>query len=250
MNLDSSYMMVDLETVPEDARIGMTVDHAPGWERLVVKPEAKMVPGNYKTADAISNWRAKELTRYQNACASAMVKAHEKANAEWKKGSLNAMKGRIIAIAYSFGEEEPAVIECPEDERFGLQTLNAMMDTRQPRHIVAHHGHGFDFPWLMLRSMRHGLYPLANVFFQEKPWDERLLDTKLMWPTIRGLTSSSLANTCAFLGIDHSEGNPIDGSMVLDAYLDGRYGDICRHGLADIRDLRLLFKTLKQVRGM
>lgn len=259
MKIPDTVCFLDLETLPEDATVGMKT--APGWEptpldELAVEPKRRSVPASYKKYETIRAWEAREDERMSAALADAWLAAaaaqkDEQAEAwqAWSKGSLNALKGRIACIAIAFGEGDVFVIECAEDEARGLRGLDEYIRATSPRAYVAHNGIGFDFPWLQLRAMKYGYFDLARIFHQDKPWDGLLIDTKRLWPGASAHKGPSLNNVCAFLGIDHSEGNPINGSEVLAAYVEGRWSEVVEHGRADVRDLREVYRALSRVRG-
>ncbi len=262
MTIPDNICFIDIETLPEGATVGMDATRAPGWEPpsvegFVAEPERKTCPAHFRKPDAIERWEANESGRYSAAVRDAWLAAHEamkaekvKARKEWASGSLDGMRGRIACVSIAFGEGEIDVIECAEDEAGGLADLDAVMRRRKPRAIVAHYGIGFDFPFIQLRAVKHDLLGLARRFHQDKPWDGLLVDTKALWPMVRGSKGANLANVCAFLGIDHDVDNPITGADVLDAYIAGRWGDVVAHAAADVRDLRGVYRVLAQVRGL
>jgi hypothetical protein len=119
-------------------------------------------------------------------------------------------------------------------------------ETRSPVRIVGHNIAGFDAPFLALRGAKHGVN--LGRFLRSPsgtPWDAPLVDTSLAWPCssrpARGQLAGSgkLTDVATFLGIAQPS-NPIDGSQVLSAYLDGRLHDIvehCRHDIAVLRSV-------------
>ena len=256
--IPDNVCFIDLETLPEDACVGMDPGCAPGWtptpiDQLVAEPGRRTCPTSYRKSQTIDAWEARESERYSTAVREAWLAAHDaqeieraKGREEWAKGSLNPLRGRVACISVAFGEGDVDVIECAEDEASGLRELSGRIGGA--RVFVAHYGIGFDFPFLQVRAMRHGGLRLARALHQDKPWDGRLVDTKDWWPVV-GRKGARLVDCCALLGIDHSEGNPIDGSEVLDAYISGRWQEVVEHARADVRDLREVYRVLAQVRG-
>ena len=59
---------------------------------------------------------------------------------------------------------------------------------------------------------------------------------------------TKLGDLCELFGIDHDIDNPIDGSQVLAAYVEGQWADVIAHAAADVRDLRELYRILWKVR--
>ena len=261
---------IDLETLPGDATVGMDLERPPGWEEpsweeRVAPIEGRKSPaygGNQAKLDA---WAEKEAERVKEAEEKAQEKAQDSVASEreayaskWRKGSLSAFKGRIACISYAFGDGQVEVIDCAEDEEAGMRELGELAvdrishgGARMAVQWVAHNGSGFDFPMVQLRALHHGSTALARRFHQEKPWDERAIDTALWVPKLGGGwkgAGTKLGDVCKLLGIDHDADNPIDGSQVLDAYVEGRWDEVIAHAAADVRDLRKLYRILWEVR--
>lgn len=268
-SIPCSVGFIDLETLPSDAVVGMDLTRAPDW--VEPSPEPKVVerrecPRNYKDKAKIATWEAGEDARELAAVEKALEAAVEAVDAQrlstlekWRKGSLNAYRGRIGLIAVALGEGDVHTIDCAEDEKAGLQEL-ARMAMRWTHALgacnkrptwVAHNGIRFDFPMVQLRALAHGSTILARRFHQEKAWDGRLVDTAEWWPTVGGwgkrFEGTKLDDICAHLGIERPD-NPIDGSQVLDAYVEGRWDQVVAHGYADVRDLREVYRVLRDVR--
>lgn len=246
-------LLIDLETLPEDATVGMDLDHPPGWT-----PEPhpgfsdRKPPTNWKDKDLIEEWWVKERAKQAAELVGWDAKQAEAGRKWYHSASLDPMRLRIACIGYAFDDEEPRVIEYFEDEGSGLLALHAVIMGRRPTRIVAHNGFGFDYPVTQLRAIKHGLPGLAAGLHQDKPWDGYLFDTHLLWPVTkyrgRPTSSTSMNAICAFLGIDRPD-NPISGSEVLQAYVDGRQDEIVAHCRADIRDLGKVWDVVRQIRG-
>jgi len=265
--IPDSICFIDIETLPEEAHVGMDTDAPPGWDDpgwQYETPKPRKVPGNYRDFAKIQAWEVSENERHSRACRDALLAAEESRKAaradawsKWAKGSLSGMRGRVACIAVAFGESDVAVIECAEKEEAGLERLDAALveqrtQCRQPLTFVAHYGIGFDFPFIQLRAMKCQRLGLARKFHQAKPWDGLLVDTKDLWPKVGGYRAKGgrLADCCAHLGINHDDDNPITGAEVLDAYIAGRWGAVVAHAAADVRDLREVYRVLAQVRGL
>ena len=246
--LPESTMIIDLETLPGDAVVGMDLTCAPGWAPPMPEVEVRACPTNYKDKQLIATWEAKEELRQVAATHKELEAQRVKDLKHWRDGSMRYADMRIACIGYAFGEEEPATIDCAEDEQAGLKELSALISDRLPRRIVAHNGAGFDFPAVQIRAMRWRGFWLAGRFHQEKPWDKKVVDTFLWWPGGKWDKGRSLDACAELLGISR-EGNPIGGAQVLDAYVDGRWCDVADHCLDDIAVLREVYRALREVRG-
>jgi hypothetical protein len=241
-------MIIDLEVLPGDAVEGMDLDHAPGWDPPMPVVEARQPPGNYKDPEKIQAWLAKEQLRQIAAAHKELDAQRAKDLKHWRDGALRPADARIACIGYAFGEEEPATIDCAEDEEAGLKELSSLVADRSPSRIVAHNGAGYDFPMVQIRAMRWRGFWLAGRFHQDKPWDKRMVDTFLWWPGGRWDKGRNLTACADLLGISR-EGNPIDGAQVLDSYVAGRWHEVVDHCLDDIAVLREVYRALREVRG-
>jgi hypothetical protein len=262
--IPNHILFVDLETLPADATVGMDIDTAPGWiapELRIVAPIPRKSPAYGGNEAKLIEWANKEAARICEATnaledkARASIEADRAKTAEkWRRGSLSAFNGRIGCISYAFGEDPIGVIDCAEDERLGLLELDALIQRSPPDFQivwVAHNGTGFDFPMIQLRALHHKIPELARSLHQDKPWDGRCIDTALWVPKMGGghkLAGTKLGDLCELFGIDHDVDNPIDGSQVLAAYVEGRWPDVIAHASADVRDLRELYRILWKVR--
>lgn len=259
--IPDSVIFIDLETLPADASVGMDLTQAPGWTPpplVMEEPERRTVPSSWKDPGKIQTWYAKEQIRYTAALGEAKTKAYQvqrddriKALEHWKRASVDGYRARIACVSYAIGERPVQVIDCVEDEAGGLRELAMMTGPRST--WVAHNGEGFDFPMIQLRAIKHGGLRLAGRFHQSKPWDGTLVDTLKWWPTLGGwgdrFKGTKLDAICEHLGIERTD-NPIDGSQVLAAYVEGRWEDVIAHAAADVRDLREVYRVLAEVRGV
>ena len=254
---------IDLETLPGDARVGMDLSRAPGWEPeplAPIPPRPRTQPRNLRRPETIRRWQDEEAERLVRAGLEAIATAQRTEEEDrlsaldrWRGTSLDGYRARIGCIAYAFGEGVVGIIDCAEDEEGGLDEL-ARLIVRNPASCwVAHNGHRFDFPMIQLRALHYGMAHLAARYHQGKPWDGRLVDTLEWWPSLGGwgnrYKGKQLGEVCAHLGVDHQVDNPISGGEVLDAYVEGRWDQVIDHAAADVRDLREVYRVLREVRG-
>ena len=61
--IPSSTLFIDLETLPGDAFVGMSLECAPGWDPPLPQVEPRQVPRNYKDPEKIQAWRVDEMKR-------------------------------------------------------------------------------------------------------------------------------------------------------------------------------------------
>lgn len=246
-------LFLDLESVPEDATVGMDLDNPPGWEPEP-PPPPRAVPSNYKDPAKIIAWEWNERERHAAELDGHAAAQAAKARDWYGRHSLDPMKLRIACIGYAYDDDEPEVLAYGVElgDRLVLTHFLDTLQSRHPNRVVAHGGRGFDFPVLQVRSLKHGLPALGRFFHQDKPYDGYLIDTHDWWPTTsyRGFNRSTarMDDICAFLGIERPN-NPISGAGVLDAYVDGHMDNVMAHCWDDIRVLREVFRRLEEVRG-
>ena len=246
-SIPASTLFIDLETLPGDAVVGMSLECAPGWDPPMPVVEPRTVPSNYKDAAKIQAWHAKEAQRQMAEAHKLLEAQRAKDLKHWRDGAIRPADMRIACVGWTLGEGDAEVIDCAEDEAAGLKALAELVMDAKPARIVAHNGHGFDFPNTQLRAMRHHGLRLAAAFHQEKPWENRLVDTLAWWPG--KFSKGGSLDACAdLLGISR-EANPISGAEVLDAYVAGRWGDVVGHCLDDINVLREVYRVLREVRS-
>lgn len=78
---------------------------------------------------------------------------------------LSADSDRIAAIGAKFGGE--TVIISHQDESLILKKFNSLLDKWQPDVIAAHHGMGFDYPFITRRCIQHKIKPPFRVSDRE-----------------------------------------------------------------------------------
>jgi hypothetical protein len=258
VNHDGPILLFDLETVPETASEGMDLNDPPqaalDATGLPEVPDLtpKPPPRNYKTPEAIAGHHEREAARLDEERASWGAKRREAAKAWYASGSLDPLRGRVLCLGYQVGridDWQPIGI-FSGDEFSILTSFLRLLALHLPSQIVAHNGHGFDYPFVRVRAARHKLWPLSRALYQEKPWKGAgpLYDTIKEWPMSssrdrRG--STKLGALATFLGYEGD--NPIDGSQVLEAYAGGRLDEIVEHCRVDIDMLRLIYESVHKM---
>jgi hypothetical protein len=207
----------DLETLPANDPQIIADIHA------TIKP-----PGNLKKAETIEAWWKDE---------------GDKAKADAvSKTALDGTFGRICCIGFAFNDE-PAQSLIGGDEGYLISTFFAKVKdaARVKTHqtsvmeqvtVIGHNITGFDLRFLWQRAVIHNI-PRLNVFpWKAKPWDDRIIDTMLMWNS-DNQKRISLDKLCKALGVNTSKGD-LDGSKIAQVWADGRQEDIARYCEADV----------------
>ena len=111
--------------------------------------------------------------------------------------------------------------------------------------VVSFNGRGFDVPFLVIRSLVHGIP--ARVDLLSSPYSLRPhLDLfRLIGHGRGGLGSTSLDVVCWALGID-SPKDAMDGSQVAPAYARGEIERIAEYNAADVRATTAVYRHLRE----
>ena len=123
------------------------------------------VPKNYKDPEKIAQWIAEE------------------SDAVWRRTALSPLYGRILCVCVAIGDHDPHVYWSDgtlEGERGVLIELTGLVSRLDVQ--VAHNGHGFDFPWLRKRALKHRLTGLVSMYNVQQSWKAtHLVDTLEVW---------------------------------------------------------------------
>jgi len=100
--------------------------------------------------------------------------------------------------------------------------------------LVGHNVKRFDLPFIVQRMWRYGLnIPTALKLYDKKPWEMNVIDTKEIFTLNNFAASVSLHQMCHVLGVPTPK-DGIDGSMVGDAYHEGRLNEIVEYCEKDV----------------
>lgn len=256
-------VVVDVETLPLGAARGMTKGTAPGWEPPpFVAPERRTCPGTYKKPESIVEWEKGEDERHaadvEASRATWGAAGREKAWLDWSKGGLNPMGGRIWLAAVTVLDQSGTVVRparvfrasSEADEGPMLTELSSYLQDIGKYSILVAHNAPFETAFLTVRGLRNKVSSLVRRVANDtgKPWDGKINDTMKLWPCggrtgVNG--SAKLDDIIDFLGLTSDlPPNPITGSGILDAYIDGRDDDAIEHVTFDVAALAALYRTL------
>jgi len=180
-------------------------------------------PSNYKDPEKILKYRQERL---QDA---------------WGKQALNPLKGEIICIGYAIDSHKPECIIGEEEDI--VSTFSEVLRTLSYINLIGYNVLGFDFPWLYLRAVKYNL-PILKSVLPEKKNDTGYKDLmQEVSSTLYGKDSYlSLNDVCGFFGLKGKEG--MDGSMVHQAFVDGKIQEIAEYCKDDVERNRSLYKLL------
>ena len=219
------------------------------WYAAHMRATTSSPPSNYRSPEAIRRWHERKLQKVDGDALKM-----------YRDCALDPKFGQIVCVGIAFNQGDPEVI-WEQDERSTLVTLAGHLSVYDPEFLIAHHGDGFDFPFVWERAVYHQLFGLARDFAQV-PYGQRrelgmpaprraLIDSKRLWSTT-GPSSLSLSMLLQGAGIVGEWSNDkIDGSRVLDALLDDRHDDVRAHCRHDIQRLQALwYEALSPATGI
>lgn len=112
--------------------------------------------------------------------------------------------------------------------------------------VVTFNGRGFDAPFLAVRSAVYGIRPsidlLANRYlnYQQRVKHIDLQDQLTFYGAVRRRPSLHLA--CRAFGIESPKSDGVDGHEVAGLFRDGRFLDIARYNMEDVRATAELYE--------
>lgn len=180
---------------------------------------------------------------------------------EGKVMSLSPYFGKVVSLAVGEGEARPDAqnvtvfvvpneahdLEYPDfvrpvSEADLLHAFWALAEHAET--VVTYNGRGFDVPFLVVRSLIHGIP--ARVDLQSDPWSLRPhLDLyKVLTGGSRGLGPTSLDVVCWALGLT-SPKEEMDGSMVATAYATGDLPMIATYNAGDVRATTAVYQKVR-----
>lgn len=169
-------------------------------------------------------------------------------DANWRKTSFDATQGHLCCIGWAIDDEDPVSvrIDTIADEREMLASFFSALrkshqdhSTRQPL-FIGHNHVGFDLPFIFRRAVILGVEPPMFLPQLPKAWDDSVFDTMVQWAGHGNRIS--MDNLCAALGIPGKDG--MDGSMVCDAFIQGRIEDIATYCRQDVERTRAIYRRL------
>jgi DNA polymerase elongation subunit (family B) len=138
-----------------------------------------------------------------------------------------------------------------DDEKELLEEFNEVarkiMNKYPNMQWVGHNIKGFDLPYILKRSIIHGIkVPKAFHLHKQKPWENCLLDTQEVWK-FGGWNSGKLGLLTEILGIP-SPKEDLEGIMVSGVYWEGgnleRIKDYCEKDILATANLMLKISYL------
>lgn len=196
-------------------------------------------PGNISKPETIEKW-------YTENSESAFQEAY-------RRTALDALYGEIISISWAINDEPVnGIIRLPDQPESDLLNLvlNQLANIKDGRgnrsaitQWVGHCVSTFDMRFIWQRCVINRINPPIKLPINAKPWDDVYFDTRTAWTGGSASYSgkSSLSAMAPVFGLHKSD---IDGSMVYDMYLEGKYDEILQYNKDDVEDCRILYKRM------
>ncbi|MBK8975983.1 MAG: ribonuclease H-like domain-containing protein [Planctomycetes bacterium] len=134
--------------------------------------------------------------------------------------------------AWLHAVDEPELLRC-------FWSLAAAAET-----VVSYNGRGFDVPFLVARSLVHGVPARVDLLSQRFALRPHLDLFEIVGQ--RGRGPSNLDVVCWALGIESPKG-AMDGSLVAPAYESGRIADIAVYNRHDVRATAAVFRRVRDL---
>lgn len=198
------------------------------------------------SADAIKYIGAKDLiAKWESEMAA--TKAPEVAELAWRKTSLDGTYGRVFSIAWKFADESQGghFIHDGNDEVLLLKDFFSHVQRQldkathgRPPFFIGHNLE-WDLKFLFRRCIILGIQPVFELPFKGR-------HDKDYFCTMQGWCAHgeriSLANLCTALNIPAK--TEMDGSMVCDYWLAGRFDEISQYNKEDVDVTLAAYKRL------
>lgn len=158
------------------------------------------------------------------------------------RSSLDPLLGGIVVcVGIAVRDADPVVLlnESSDEAGEGALLRKVQAGLLRPGNnelpLVSWNG-TFDWRWLAIRALRHGLYDLARRARPAKPWGDRMhIDPLEAWRLGSRDCLAGLANVARYLGIEVTDS--IDGSRVAEVWHADRQV-VVDHCRADVVRLR------------
>lgn len=167
----------------------------------------------------------------------------------YEKSPLYAVFGRVVSVIIGRIKDNKIYLKSytSYDEKELLENLNRDLNTvfaKNPKsRFVSFNGVGFDTPYLEKRSIINGVKPATLISEGHlEPWKVTQIDLAKIWKGNAFYPDSLLAVATA-LGLP-SPKDALDGSMVSQAFYDGRLDEIEKYCFKDVETTARIYRKL------
>ena len=213
INIDTSKQFVfDIETIPLE--VGQ---YSPVLEELIEKKLVRALKADPTVIDPISERR--------------------------KIMATDPLLGRIVCIGVYLPHKDEKIAIVDSSEKVILQKFWKLLSTFSGL-FIGFNTVRFDVPFILKRSLIHGVKPTNGLFLQYTRFDPNPphFDVMLQMSGRDGFVSLKYA--CAALGISSSKDGKVQAAGVEQAYKEGRINEIAEYCLDDCRATHQLYERL------
>jgi predicted PolB exonuclease-like 3'-5' exonuclease len=175
---------------------------------------------------------------------------------------MSPLFGKVVSLAFGEGESElsdqlvSALVVAPEgtDVSSYPEWMRPMTEPDLLRafwvlagaasNVVTYNGRGFDVPFLINRSLIHGIPARVDLLSNRYSLRPHLDLLQVLRHGSYGSGPTTLDVVCWALGIESPKGE-MDGSMVAPAYARGEIEEIARYNLADVRATTAVYQNVR-----
>lgn len=205
------------------------IETLPFGDKLTVEEMSKEHPKTMSKPETILKWSKANI------------------DTEFRKRSLNSLKGRLLCVAFKFNDEPTDIVkfqDSEEDMMFELQEKLSAYGSKliDASAIVGHNVKKFDCRWLAQRAFKYNLEGLKWSLPMDKN-TKRIIDTNDLFNLHVFGEYTKLKDMCAFLGVETSK-DDIDGSQVYDTYLNGELDRIYEYCIKDVEATFACYKKM------
>jgi hypothetical protein len=176
---------------------------------------------------------------------------------EYSQEELSAVRGLTMATNYFLGEI--VTIGLYKNDGFGNEGSIALVGTEKEilqkfwenlktfkGLFVSFNGIAFDVPFIIKRSLYHGIKPTNNKFMDLKRFSRwPHFDVKAVFGDFDNYSTGTLAQICAFLGVPSPKDGDIKADGVEKAYLEGKVNLVGEYCVRDVVATYECYKKLK-----
>ena len=162
--------------------------------------------------------------------------------------SVTPYFGEIVAIAlYRSWESSSEETVLTGNEKDILTDFWNILEKFKKGTFVSFNGLSFDVPFILKRSMFHGIEPTNNNFLDLKRYSKwPHFDVKLILSDYDKYARGTLDLVCNFLNIKSPKEGKIKAENVYSAYLKGDIGNIAKYCLRDVKATFEVYQILKK----
>lgn len=202
------------------------------------------VPGNYKNQESIDKYIAENREK------------------QFRQRSLNPSRADIAAIAFAVDDSDVMSLWTEPDneslsERVALtrfwdeinkdifeETLTGTI--QNDVYWVGFNIRQFDLNILFKKAIKYQLYDLAKIIPRHR-YDSKVVDIMEIWTggALGFDGGNTMKEVMEYLGMSGKR-TGMDGSMVYDYYMEGRYQEIAEYCASDVEEERELFYVIEQ----